>query len=195
MHTLPLFPQSLTALGITSIGAQQLFMEHSEVREYHKNDPVFMERKPNAREYLLLQGVLHRFNMNPDGEQITTGFYMAVDVVTPHFARTVNNRSIFSLQALTDNTLIAEIPVEALDYLRSSNMEFRDFGQRVLESELSAQLLNDVAFRSFPARDRLLILRDTFPNIENLVPHYIIASYLGITQVSFSRLRKELAGK
>lgn len=98
------------------------------------------------------------------------------------------------MQTLT-YAVIAEIPVKELDILRQNNKEFRDFGQRILEAELSQTYFNEVVFRSFSAKERLLTLRKQFPNLENLVPHNIIASYLGITNVSFSRLRNEMMRK
>ena len=64
-------------------------------------------------------------------------------------------KSIFSLQTLT-YAVIAEIPVKELDILRQNNKEFRDFGQRILEAELSQTYFNEVVFRSFSARERLL---------------------------------------
>ena len=80
-----------------------------------------------------------------------------------------------------------------LDALRAAHQEFRNFGQRVVERELSMAMLLEVALRSYSARERLLALRKQYPNLENLIPHHIIASYLGITHVSFSRLRSELS--
>jgi len=123
---------------------------------------------------------------------VTTGFYMSKSVITPNFARTNNGKSIFSLQTLTDDVL-AEILVTDLDNLRYTNKEYSDFGQRIMEAELARTFYNEAVFRSFNAKERLLELRKQFPSLENLVPHNIIASYLGITNVSLSRLRNELA--
>jgi CRP-like cAMP-binding protein len=115
-------------------------------------------------------------------------------VITPHFARTKNGKSIFSLQALTD-ILIIEIPVDALDNLRFTNEYYKTFGKKVIEEELSKSIFTDIVFRSNTAKERLLSFRSTYPNLENLIPHNIIASYLGITKVSFSRLRSESTKK
>ena len=68
-------------------------------------------------------------------------------------------------------------------------------GQRVVEAELTQQVSSEVAHRSLSARERLLLLREQYPGLENRVPHNLIASFLGITPVSFSRLRKEVSGR
>lgn len=178
--------------GLQSSNTQNLLIENSTLKVFKKNENIFLENNINEFEYFLIEGVLHRYNLNELGENITTGLYLANDVITPHFARTVNSKSLFSLQTLTSARVI-EIAVKELDRLRLSNNEFRLFGQKVLEKELSKNLFDDIVFRSLNAKDRLLTLRKTFPNIENLIPHSIIASFLGITNVSFSRLRNDLA--
>jgi CRP-like cAMP-binding protein len=114
---------------------------------------------------------------------------MPESVITPHFARTNNGKSIFSLETLTDVAL-AEIPVADLDRLRYTNHEFNLFGQRIIEAAFAQTIYNETVFRSFNAKERLLTLRKQFPNLENLIPHHIIASYLGITNISLSRLRR-----
>jgi len=90
---------------------------------------------------------------------------------------------------------IAEIPVTVLDNFRYTNKEFEIFGLKVLQDELSKNILTDIVYRSNNAKERLFLFRKTYPNLENLIPHSIIASYLGITNVSFSRLRNELTNK
>lgn len=185
---------SLRKLGFESTLIQNLFLENCTIKCYNKNQLIFSENKRNELEYILFEGVLHRFNVNEQGDNVTTGFYMNVAVVTPHFVRTIKCKSIFSLETLTPCT-IAEIPVAVFDSLRCNNPAFASFGQRVLESELSSSILTDIVYRSSTAKERLFLLRKTYPNIENLIPNHIIASYLGITPVSFSRLRKEYAGK
>jgi len=182
----------LTNFGIVSSFSRQLFLEKAEVVELPKNHIIFSEGKKNNYEYILISGVVHRYNISDKGDMVTSGFYMSESVITPHFARTNNRKSIFSLQCLTD-VVLAEILVEDLDNLRYTNKEYNDFGQRIIESELTQTFNNEVVFRSFNAKERLLVLRKQFPNLENLIPHTIIASYLGITNISLSRLRNELA--
>ena len=184
----------LNDLGIISTFSKQLFQDNSTIKEYSKSTDIFLEGKKNELEYLLISGVLHRFNISDKGDIVTTGFYMPKSVITPYFARTNKEKNIFSLQTLTD-TVIVEIPVKELDNLRYNNKEFHEFGQRILEAELTQTYFNEVVFRSYNAKERLLFLRKYFPNLENLVPHNIISSYLGITNVSFSRLRNELSKK
>ncbi len=184
----------LNDFGITSTFSRQLFKDKASLKEYSKSKEIFAEGKKNELEYLLISGVLHRYNISDKGEIVTTGFYMPKSVITPHFARTNKGKNIFSLQTLTD-TVIVEIPVNELDNLRYNNKEFHEFGQQILEKELAQTYFNEVVFRSYNAKERLLSLRKQFSNLENLVPHNIISSYLGITNVSFSRLRNELSKK
>jgi CRP-like cAMP-binding protein len=185
---------ALTIFRLKTTRIRNLFSDSCTIKYYTKNDIIFSVDKKNSNEYFLIDGVLHRFNFNEDGEKITTGFYLANSVVTPHFARTIKGKSIFSLQALTE-IQIAEIPVTIFDNLRFTNEEFELFGQKVIEEELSKSILTDIAYRSSNAKQRLLLFRKTYPNLENLIPHTFIASYLGITNVSFSRLRREFMKK
>ncbi len=183
---------ALALLGLDTPPAQQLFVQHCTFRNVPRNTLIFEAGRKNDSEYFLVEGVVHSYNMHENGQQVTTDFYAGCSVITPHFARTHKGRSIFSLQALTPVT-IGSIPVTDFDRLRYNDLSFRKFGQAVIETALLKRTQQDVAYRSTTARERLLQLRRTFPNLENRVPLQAIASYLGITNVSLSRLRNELA--
>jgi CRP-like cAMP-binding protein len=169
-----------------------MIMENCSIKQLKKDEYLTKEGKTDSHEYFLLEGLLQRNILNDKGEMITTGFYLEETVLTPHFARTINKKSIFNIQALTD-VRIAVLPVLILDSLRYSYDDIRSFGLRAVEKELMNTLSHEMSYRSKNAKDRLLNFRDAFPNLENRIPHTIIASYLGITPVSFSRLRNELA--
>lgn len=185
---------ALNKFGLQSEQAKKIFLDNCVIRNYNRNEILFSENKNNRNEYFLIEGVLQRFNIDENGNSVTTGFYIGSSVITPNFVRIVKNKSLFTLQALTD-IYIAEMPVSVLDNFRYTNKEFEIFGLKVLQDELSKNILTDIVYRSSNAKERLLLLRKTYPNLENLIPHSIIASYLGITNVSFSRLRNKLAGK
>lgn len=181
----------LIDFNIKSASSRKLFTDKTLIKEFPKNHAIFSTGENCEFEFLLLKGVLHRYNSSDKGDLVTTGFYMAPTVTTPHHARTSNSKSIFSLEALTDS-VIAKIPVDELDLLRRTNSEFHLFGQKIIESELSKIFYSEMVNRSYSAKERLIYLRKLYPNLENLVPLTIIASYLGITNVSFSRLRADL---
>lgn len=166
-------------------------VEVGSIEEFKKEATIFAEKKYNAYEYFLLEGICHRFNINNEDQPVTSGLYMNRSVITPHFSRTINSQSIFSLQALSNCTFL-KVPIGAFDELRNTNHQLRAFGQRVVEKEFVRSLSFDVIFRSYSAKDRLLFFREYYPQLENLVPHTIIASFLGITPVSFSRIRNDL---
>ena len=73
-----------------------------------------------------------------------------------------------------------------------NHMDTREFGNMVLKIELQNKVDKEIGHASLTARERLLKFREQFSLLENLVPHTTIASYLGITNISLSRLRKEL---
>lgn len=184
--------QVLLSFGIKDLKSRLDLIEKVTLNKISKNSVLCEEGKSNVSEYFLLEGVVQRRNNCDSGEIVTTGFYMGPAVITPHFSRIKNNKSLFSIESLTDS-IIGEIKVEDLDYLRNSNQEIRSFGQRIIEKELSALYFSETINRSFAAKERLNVLRKQFPNIENLIPHHIIASYLGISKVSFSRLRADFS--
>lgn len=164
------------------------------IENIKRNEVIFYEKRFNAFEYFQLEGVSHRYNVDCDTKSITTGIYQNEIVITPHFTRTTNGQSIFSLQALTDCTYL-KVPAGTFRDIIDQNQQVRTFGRAVVEQEFIRNLQFEVLFRSFNAKDRLLYFRTNYPLLENIIPHTIIASFLGITPVSFSRLRNELAKK
>lgn len=175
-----------------SENSSKLFLTNSIIKHFPKEGFITKENVYDESEYFLLEGLLHKCNYTNDGDSITTGFYLPGSVITPNFARNINGKSTFAIQALLESD-IAIIPVSALDKLRSKYEDIRIFGKKVVERELTKSVNQEIAFRAHSAKERLLSLRNEYPNLENLVPHTIIASYLGITPVSFSRLRNDLA--
>lgn len=157
-----------------------------------KKDTVFIEEnKVNNFEYLLLDGVCRNYLYNLDGEQVTISFYQAFSILTPKNVRVQNGKSLYNFQALTD-IILGEIPADLFLQLMIDNIEIREFGNFVLTQELYKKVNKEIAFVSQTAKERLLQFRNDYRMLENLVPHSQIASYLGITNISLSRIRNEL---
>jgi CRP-like cAMP-binding protein len=82
---------------------------------------------------------------------------------------------------------------QAFVNLMIENLEIRAFGNTVLKNELLHKVEKEIGLATLSAKQRLLAFRNHFPMLENVVSHPPIASYLGITPISLSRIRGELA--
>lgn len=167
----------------------------SDVTEYLNCQvgECFIEKgKRNSREYFIMEGICRSYLINPEGEEITISFFNAKSVLSPFVTRTVNGISNLNFQALT-NLKIGVIDSSLFEEMMVNNLEIREFGNMVLKMELKKKVDKEIGMASFTARERLIKFREEYRILENLVPHSAIATYLGITNVSLSRLRKDLA--
>jgi CRP-like cAMP-binding protein len=87
------------------------------------------------------------------------------------------------------------LPFERLDSLFHSIPEFREFGRGMLVREFAAYKRRTLSLINQTAEERYIDLIDTSPEIFQHVPLKYIASYLGITDSSLSRIRKEFSKK
>ena len=146
----------------------------------------------NDYDYFLLGGICRSYVVNRKGEDITISFFQDKTILTPNVARTFKNQSTLTFEALTDIELGRFKAIELVKLMREIS-EMRSFANAVLQQELILKSNKELYNASLTAKERLIKFRTQFNSLENIIPHPIIASYLGITNISLSRLRKELA--
>lgn len=159
--------------------------------EIDKGNVFVRLNSPNSKEYFVLNGICRSYLLNPDGEEVTISFFSENSVLSPYTTRTREGRSSLNFQALTP-VKIGVMDAKAFEHLMVENLEIREFGNTVLRQELREKIDKEIGMASLTAKDRLIKFRERHPLFENLIPHPTISSYLGITNISLSRLRKEL---
>lgn len=162
-----------------------------EIETYKKGETFVSKNKRNEKEYFLLNGVCKSYVINPDGEEISITFFVEDSVLSPHSIRSSKNISNLYFKSLTDVSL-ASINAKEFEKLMIHNIEIRNFANTVLQNELILKVEKEIGLASLTARERLIEFRKKHRILENLIPHTDIASYLGITNISLSRLRKDL---
>lgn len=153
------------------------------------NSLIVEKGKSNNSEYFLLEGIVRSCLMNQNGEQVTLLFFEESNILSPHVTRTSNSLSLINLEAITDCTL-AEIDARKFENLIEVNLEIREFANTILRNELLQKTNKEIRLISWTGKERLQQFRKDYKMLENLIPHSMIATYLGITNVSLSRLRK-----
>lgn len=155
----------------------------------------FLMEGNHSNEYLFLDnGFMRAFAHDTAGNEITTNFYAPDQIVfevSSFFNRTVSKENI---QALTD----CEgwfITYEQLNMLFHSLPAFRDFGRSVLVKGFAGLKTRMLSMITETAEERYARLLKTNPEIFQFAPLKYIASYLGITDTSLSRIRKDFSKK
>ena len=187
-----LFTDTIRAFSDMSRNSVDLLAEHSTIIELGKQQTFIRHNIANGLEYYLLDGLVRSYAFSESQTDVTLYFYGARSILPPHTTRTAGGLSTLNYESL-EPTLLAAIPADTFSGFMRGNSEIYRFAHEVLERELKAKTQKEIGMAVLPAKERLLELRDLFPALENRIPHAHIASYLGITQVSLSRLRKEIA--
>lgn len=157
---------------------------------FKKGELIASVGQKNALEYFVTDGICKSFLTTHEGEDVTISFFMSTSIISPSTTRNEEGKSLINIRALTDVELVT-INASEFEKLMVENLEIRDFGNSVLRNELMAKVQKEIALASLKGKDRLSFLRKNYPNIENQIPHADIASYLGITTISLSRLRTQ----
>ena len=159
-------------------------------QQSNKNSFLFRPNQTDDSEYILLKGIARTFLLNTEGDEITLSFFEDNTVLPPFVTRTASGKSLLNCEAISDCTF-AKINAQDFESLMINNLEIREFGNTVMRQELLNKVSKEIRMASWSAKERLEQFRKDFSMLENKIPHPMIASYLGITNVSLSRLRKQ----
>ncbi|MCC6370392.1 MAG: Crp/Fnr family transcriptional regulator [Bacteroidia bacterium] len=164
---------------------------HFELR-YLKKGEHFLQAGKVSNDYLFLEsGFMRAYTINTNGEEVTTAFYSPNRMVfeaSSFFMRSVSSENI---QALSDCKGFV-ISFEKLNHLFHSVAEFREFGRMILVKEFALFKQRTLSMINQTAEERYNAL---IQNNRELFQHASlkqIASYLGITDSSLSRIRREV---
>ena len=97
----------------------------------------------------------------------------------------------YHVQCLEDTT-VAQFSYQILEELYEEIPQFERFFRIILQNAFVESQKRIVRNLSMPAKERYVIFRQQYPEIEQRVPQYLIASYLGITKQFLSKIRSEL---
>ncbi len=177
--------KSINPISDQSLKKINDLVEYTSVK---KDELITSVGQKNDSEYFVLDGICKSYLNTPEGENVSISFFMSKSIVSPSTTRNQKGKAILNIQALTE-VEIAVINADEFEKLMIEDLEIREFGNSVLRNELMAKVQKEIALASLKGKERLLLLRKNYPNIENLISHGDIASYLGITTISLSRLR------
>lgn len=165
-----------------------------ELKIFGKNE-FLLKQGQISNDYLYLEtGFIRVFTYDTDGNEVTTNIYSKNSVVFEPASYIKRTPTKENFQALTDCTTWI-IKHDAFQILFHSIPEFREFGRANLVNGFIALKERTLDMINLTAEQRYEQLLNTRPDIFQNVSLKYMASYLGITDTSLSRIRKEIMQK
>ena len=184
-HNIPNIAVTQTALDTIA--------EHFDELRFYKNE-YLLKQGQVSNYYYLAEGFVRAFTFDTDGNEITTFFYPQGRVAFEAASFFLRQPSTENLQAITDCKVFAT-NFEKLNTLFHSVPEFREFGRAMLVKEFVAYKQRTLSMINKTAEERYNKLVTDHSEILQHAPLKHIASYLGMTDTSLSRIRKESSRK
>ncbi|OJW36859.1 MAG: cyclic nucleotide-binding protein [Sphingobacteriales bacterium 46-32] len=172
------------------------------INEWDTFKHLFKRREVPAKTILLQEGEISRTMffiekgclrtlVNNDGKEITTQFFFEGDKVSSIESFMTNQPSLYSIESL-EPCILQTIPQKDFQNVLAHLPEIKE----EMQKHLFRRFLNSQkAFYSYLKNNpqkRYEELIDEHPHIIQRIPQHYIASYLGITPVSLSRIRNRL---
>lgn len=169
---------------------REIIAAHEKI-DFPKGE-VFLESGKMANAYYLIEsGLLRAFVHDFNGNEITTAFHCPGEIsieVSSLFQRIPTEENIV---ALTDGTAW-KIEFDIFEALFHKIEGFREWGRAWMAQQLFVSKKRSIDMLTRSAADRYLSLLSDHPEIIKDAPLKHIASWLGVTDTSLSRIRKEI---
>ncbi|SFF27863.1 Crp/Fnr family transcriptional regulator [Thermoflexibacter ruber] len=177
---------SLTEEEMNAIFSLDIF------RSVKKGTILLREGQKSKESYFVLKGCIRTYFLI-DGEEKTTAFYTEMEALTPPCVIS-QTPSEYYVSCLEDTILVASnADMEA--EMNSKFPKFEIMCRKLSEELLAKQRIDFDEFKTSSPEQRYLNLLHKRPDLIQRVPQHQLASYLGITPQSLSRLRARIMEK
>ncbi len=185
------FIDYILQFGVLNKQQTDLIISKATTINLHKDEYFSEAGKIPMQVGFILKGVFRFCYYNNNGDEITHFFIDENNFVSDYQKFETNSVASEYIQAVTDSTLLVFSRKDWEDLLNTI------IGWDTIVSKIYKKCLLETIERSSPlvsedATTRYLSFIEKFPNVVNRIPLSQVASYLGITQQSLSRIRKNI---
>jgi CRP-like cAMP-binding protein len=169
---------------------EEVFRAHEKVF-FSKGDFILKEGKTANEYYILEKGMARSFVNDFNGNEVTTNFFVEGEIV-------IEVSSIFQRIPTQENIVcISDCECWKMDFEIFQNLfhkipNLAEWGRTWMSQQLFVYKQRSVEMFTLSATSRYLKLLEQKSQVVQFAPLKQVASYLGVTDTSLSRIRKEL---
>jgi len=168
-----------------------VLVSYCEALQFKKGEVVMKAGEKQSYIYFIAKGIIRNYVHSQEGEIKTYGFRIENMLITGYGLHNYKNdyRAKVNIECLEDCTLI-KIPLQALKFMEEHSKEAHKVGRYLAETHIIELVDFIIDIDTMPVLERYNNLEKIFPNIHQRVPQHIIASYLRVTPVHLSNVKK-----
>ena len=140
--------------------------------------------------FYVTEGALRSFITNPSGDETTIALAAADWWITDYNSYIYQQPSTLFVEAVTKSTVL-QLSFEDEAVLKKMNPKFEMFFRIIAERGLAAQQRRLITNLTQSAEERYESFAAAYPQFINLIPQYIIASFLGMSTEFLSKIRNK----
>jgi CRP-like cAMP-binding protein len=161
------------------------------LRKIEKNNFFIREGDMSHIIAIVKSGLFCSYYIENSGLEVIKYFYPEESVLLSYYAYLTGQKSAYYIQALEESEIYV---MELCDFkkLVVGNYQLLYLCKKQLDEILIMKEEHATSFTRLNSTERYIQFLNTHPTLESRVKQYQIASYLGITPVSLSRIRKKL---
>ena len=168
----------------------------------NKLNEIIIEKKLVKRELILsdnsikkehifvASGCLRSFYKTENGKEHTIQFAIKNWWISDYITLYTNNKSVVSIESVTHSKVMV-IDNRKVEEFYNEYPQFETFQRKNFEKRIAALQNRILSLLTLSASEKYNQFINDYAEFEKIIPNYQIASYLGITPQSLSRIRKE----
>jgi CRP-like cAMP-binding protein len=165
---------------------------HCKIKQVLKGDFLLRQGEKCTHSFFVEKGLLKQYSIDNKGKEHIIQFAPENWFITDRESVYFGNSSSYFIEAI-ENTDVFVLDENLILQLSRLNPSFLEFNNRLLHNHIRNLQKRITLLMSATAEERYLDFIKIYPDLTLRVPQILIASYLGITPESLSRVRKELA--
>ncbi|MFN4080351.1 MAG: Crp/Fnr family transcriptional regulator [Saprospiraceae bacterium] len=161
----------------------------TRIQNFEKGEILETAGRHVRYQFVVISGVIRKFLTNAKGDEFTIDFFCAGQVITPTLLRSVDFVSFVNLEVISLQAAVMTFSQELMEATMQGNKDLEALGFKAIMHDAYKRAEREKILLTATGAEKLDWFRKYYPNLENEVPHYYIASFLGLTPTSLSRLR------
>ncbi|MCG6191288.1 Crp/Fnr family transcriptional regulator [Maribellus maritimus] len=170
-----------------SVECRQEFIAYLKVSTFKQGELVVQEGQFSKKAYLIVKGCSRAYYLK-DGKDISDWFTFENQFMAPIFSFFSEKPSPHYVEFVEDSTVL-EFSKDIMDKLTSKHHDFERFISKVVTETMLGLCERLYTIQFNKAEERYKHLLSIYPDITSRIPLTHIASYLGITLETLSRIR------